>query len=67
MQFAPHRIDGGLIGGLLIAAPAQARGGNSGALGDADEFESQDAVDDVLALDDKISHENSYSRSMRMT
>ena len=40
-SLAPHGIDGGLVGVLLIAATAQARGGDGGALGHAGDFERQ--------------------------
>ena len=61
VEFAAHRIDGGLVGGLLVAPPAQARGRNRGALGDAHEFERQNALDDVLLFNDEIGHWSSKS------
>ena len=59
VEFAAHRVDGGLVGGLLVAAAAQARGGDGGALGDAHEFERQNALDDVLLFNDEIGHRSS--------
>ena len=44
VQLAAHRVDGGLVGRLLVAVAAQARGGDGGALGDADEFQSRDSA-----------------------
>src|SRR3712207_7062620 len=41
-QLAPHGIDRRLVGRLLIAASAQARGGHCRPLGDAHELQRQD-------------------------
>ena len=43
-----HRVDGGLVGGLLVAAADQARGGERGGLGDAHELEREVAVGATL-------------------
>ena len=40
-----HRVDRGLVGSLLVAAAAQPRGRDRRALGDADEFHGEDAVE----------------------
>ena len=57
VQLAPHGIDRGLVGGLLVATPAQPRGSDRGALGHAHQFERQDALDDVFASDrDGLAH-----------
>ena len=40
-----HGIDGGLVGGLLVAAAAQPRRGDRGRLGHARDLEHQDAVE----------------------
>ena len=39
-----HRVDRGLVGGDLVAAPDPAGGGERGGLGDADELEREVAV-----------------------
>ena len=57
VELAAHGVDRRLVGGLLVAAPAQARRGDGGALGDAHEFEGQDALDDLAGLDgDALRH-----------
>ena len=50
VQLAPHRVDRRLVGRLLLAAPAQPRRRDRRALGHADEFERQDALDDSWLL-----------------
>jgi hypothetical protein len=40
----PHRVDGGAVGGVLVAHADPARGGQGGRLGDADELEREVAV-----------------------
>ena len=40
----PHRVDGGAVGRLLVAAADPARGGQRGGLGHADELEREVAV-----------------------
>ena len=40
----PHRVDGGLVGGVLVAAADPAGGGQRGGLGDADELEGEVAI-----------------------
>ncbi len=40
----PHRVDGRLVGGVLVAAPDPARGGQRRGLGDTDEFEGEVAI-----------------------
>ena len=44
-QFAAHGIDRGLVGGLLVAASAQARGRNGCCFGDARYFEHEHALE----------------------
>ena len=51
VELAAHGVDGGLVGGLLVAAAAQPGGGDRRALGYAHEFERQDAFDDLARLD----------------
>jgi hypothetical protein len=41
-EFAPHRIDGSQVGGTLVAAASQPRGGNHRPLRDAHDFERED-------------------------
>ena len=45
VELAPHGVDRGLVGGLLVAAAAQPRRRDRRALGDAHEFQRQDAVE----------------------
>ena len=56
VQLAAHGVHGGLVGGLLVATATQARRGHGGALGHADEFKRQDALDDLFFLNDEIGH-----------
>ncbi len=51
VELAPHGVDRGLIGGLVLAAPAQARGGDRGALGHAHDLDSENALQQVFGLD----------------
>ena len=51
VQLAAHGIHGSLVGGLLVAAPAKPGGSDGGALGDADELQGQDALDELPRLD----------------
>src|SRR5207247_9882983 len=44
LQHEAHGVDGGLVGGLLVAHADQARGGERRRLGDADELEGEVAV-----------------------
>ncbi len=44
VQHGVHAVDGGLVGGLLVAAADPARGGQRGGLGDAHELEREVAV-----------------------
>ena len=44
VQGRAHGVDGGLVGGLLVAAPHQARGGEGRPFGHADDLEGQVAV-----------------------
>jgi hypothetical protein len=46
VELAPHGVDGGLIGAVLVAAAAQPRRVDSGTLGHAHDFERQDALKD---------------------
>ena len=41
-----HRLDRGGVGGFLVAAPDQLRGGDRRRLGDPHHFEDEDAVED---------------------
>ena len=45
VELRAHGVDRDLVGGLLVAAPAQPGGGDGGALGDAHEFQGQDPVE----------------------
>ena len=45
-----HRLDGGGIGRLLVAAPDQRRGGDRRGFGDAHHFEHENAVEDVAGF-----------------
>ena len=45
VQFAPHRVDGSLVGRPLVAAAAEPRRRDRGALGHAGELERQDTVE----------------------
>ena len=47
VQHGVHAVDGGLVGGLLVAAADVARGGQRGRLGDAHELEREVAIGDV--------------------
>ena len=51
VELAPHGVDGGLVGGLLVAAAAQPGGGDGRALRDAHELQRQDALDESAWLD----------------
>ena len=51
VELAAHGVDRRLVGRLLVAAAAQPRRGDGGALGDAHEFQRQDALDDLARLD----------------
>ena len=44
VQREAHRVDGGLVGGLLVAAPDPARGRQRGRLGDPHQLEREVAV-----------------------
>src|SRR4030088_2097268 len=44
VHLAAHGVDGGLIGVLLVAAPAQPRRRHGGALGYADDLDRQDSI-----------------------
>jgi hypothetical protein len=44
-----HGVDGGLVGGLLVAAAHQRRGGNRGGFGDAHRFQRENAVECLAA------------------
>ena len=44
VQRRAHRVDRGLVGGLLVAAAGQLPGGDGGDLGDADRVQHQAAV-----------------------
>ncbi len=57
VEFAPHRIDGGLVGRLLIPATSPACGGDGSALRYPHEFERENALDDILLLDHEIGHD----------
>ena len=48
VELAAHGVDGGLVGGLLVAVAAQPGGGHRGALRDAHELHREDALDDVF-------------------
>ena len=56
VHLAPHGVDRRLVGRLLVAAPAQLRRRDRGALGHPRDLERQDAVEqeccDLLGLDD---------------
>ena len=43
-EHVAHGVDGGLVGGLLVAAADEAGGGERGGLGDADELEGEVSV-----------------------
>ena len=43
-EFGAHGLDGGVVGGLLVALAAPVGGGDRGALGDAHQLERQGAV-----------------------
>ena len=45
IELALHGVDGGKIGGALIAAAPHTGGGHRGALGDPDQLDGQDTVD----------------------
>jgi hypothetical protein len=45
VELAPHRVDRGLVGGLLVAVAAQASRRYGGALGDADDFKRKNALE----------------------
>ena len=47
VEHGVHAVDGGLVGGLLVAAPDVAAGGQRGGLGHAHELEREVAVRDV--------------------
>ena len=53
-QLMAHGINGGLVGGLLVAPPTQSRRGDGGGLRHTRDLKHQDAVEpahDVMALD----------------
>jgi hypothetical protein len=67
VELAPHGVDRRLVGGLLVAAPAQPRRGDRRALGHAHEFERQDALEHLMRLDgDRRRHAGSLARSGRL-
>ena len=45
VEFAPHGVDGGLVGGLFLAAPAQPRRRDRGALGHAHDLDRENALE----------------------
>ena len=47
-ELGAHGLDGGVVGGLLVALAAPAGGGDGRALGDAHQFEGEAAIDDRL-------------------
>ena len=51
VQFAPHGVDRRLVGGLFVAAAAQPRRRNRGALRHAHDLERQDALEHQVRLD----------------
>ena len=44
VEHVAHRVDGGLVGGDLVARAHEAGGGERGGLGDADELEGEVAI-----------------------
>ena len=56
VQFAAHGIDGGLIGGLLVAVAAQTGRGHGGAFGHTHQLHREDPLDDLVLGNDKIDH-----------
>ena len=46
-----HRLDRGGVGGLLVAAADQLRGGDRGRLGDPNHLQHQDAIENAACLD----------------
>ena len=51
VELAPHGVDRGLVGGLLVAAAAQPRRRHRRALGHAHDLERQDALQHQVRLD----------------
>ena len=48
LEHVAHAVDGGLVGGLLVAQADQRRGREGGGLGDADELEREVAVGQLM-------------------
>ena len=56
VELAPHGVDRRLVGRLLVAAAAQARGRDRGALGHAHDLERQDALEHLVGLNGNRRH-----------
>ena len=56
VELAPHGVDGGLVGGLLGAAAAQARRRDRRALGHAHDLDRENALQDLVRLDGNRRH-----------
>src|SRR6185295_364406 len=56
VEFAAHGVDRGLIGGLVLAVPAQARRGDRGPFGNADDLETENTLQQELRLDGNARH-----------
>ena len=56
VELAPHGIDRGLIGGLVLAVTAQARRGDRRTLGHTHDFEAENALQHQFRLDGNARH-----------
>jgi hypothetical protein len=62
VEFATHGVNGGLIGGLLVAASTQPGGSHRRALGHAYKLKSEDTLDNILLFNNKVGHKASIKR-----
>ena len=56
VQGGAHRLDRGCVGGLLVAAADQLRGGDRRRLGDADHLQHQHPIENMACLDHFCCH-----------
>ena len=56
VELAPHGVDRGLVGGLLVAAAAQPRRRDGRALGHAHDLERENALQHLVRLDGDRRH-----------
>ena len=56
VELAAHRVDRGLVGGLVLAVAAQPRSRHRGALGDAHDLDGEDALQQLAGLNGDRRH-----------